>query len=88
MSRGDIDTPCRVFPLIHIHLYPKVLVHLYLKVLDSLLFFFTYCCLSQRNKLSGKPLSRWVITVAGQSDFMAAGWKMGLCSTSIYIGKC
>lgn len=47
-----------------------------------------YLLLSFLRKLSGNPPSRWVITQAGRSDFMAADWKMALCSTSIYIGKC
>lgn len=85
MNAGERHTPCGVYPLIlsHIHLHLKVFVQDVL-----LLFFSTYCRLLLRNKLSGNPLSRWVITVAGQSDFMAADWKMALCSASIYIGKC
>lgn len=47
-----------------------------------------YLLLSFLRKLSGNPPLRWVITQAGRSDFMAADWKMALCSTSIYIGKC
>lgn len=74
------------------HTLKWVSSHTYSSSSESLVqdsfFFLIYCCLSLRNKMSGNPLSRWTITIARQSDFMAADWKMALCSNSIYIGKC